>query len=351
MISNYKKTLLSSNSTIKHALEVIDSGAMKIGAIVDHNGKLLGTITDGDIRRALLNGFQFDNSIEEIYCKNPTVCGVNDSKEKIIQVAITKKIYQIPIVDDSGFLIGIEDIDELLKASRRTNKVVIMAGGLGSRLSPLTDNIPKPMLPVGKKPILETVIENFSKYGFVNIFLCVNHKSHAIENYFGDGSSLGVNIEYVHEEMRMGTAGSLSLIRNQLTEPFFVMNADLLTNINFDHMRDFYDNYNADAAMAVREYDTKIPYGVVSVKNEDIISIEEKPTHKFFVSGGIYFLSPVVLDFIPDNSFFDMPNLFEELIKARRKVISFPVREYWLDIGRISDYEKANSDYFSFFES
>lgn len=344
-MNSYKKIILSSTATIRRALEIIDSGSMKIALVADENQKLLGTLTDGDIRRAILGGVGLDDVVETFYNRMPTTCGINDSKEKILQLAVAHKLYQIPVVDGDGIIIGIAEVDELLKAAHRTNKVVIMAGGLGTRLSPLTDSTPKPMLHVGNKPILETIIENFCKYGYTDIILSVSYKSYIIEKYFGDGTAFGVKIEYIHETKRMGTAGALALVRDKLTEPFFVMNGDLLTNINFEHMHDYHVMHDAVATMAVREYDFQVPYGVVNVCDGKITSIEEKPTHKFFVSAGIYMLSAQILEHIPDNEFFDMPTLFEKLISEREKAISFPIREYWLDIGRISDYERANNEY------
>ncbi len=349
-MNNFHKTLLSPTATIREALKIIDSGAMKIALVVDGNQKLLGTLTDGDVRRAILNGCGLDSSIQDVYYKSPTTCGINDSKEKILQLAVAHKLYQIPVIDDEGRIVSIAEVDDLLRPIHRKNKVVLMAGGLGSRLSPLTDTTPKPMLHVGNKPILETIIENFAKYGYTEIIISVNYKSHIIEEYFGDGERFGVEITYIHETKRMGTAGALSLMRDHLSEPFFVMNGDLLTNINFEHMHDYHLSHDAIATMAVREYDFQVPYGVVNVLDGKIVSIEEKPTHRFFVSAGIYMLSPDVLPNIPEDQFFDMPTLFEKLISERHNAVSFPIREYWLDIGRMSDYERANSEYSGVFD-
>ncbi len=349
-MNNFHKTLISPYASIRRALEIIDSGSVKIALIVDDNQKLLGTLTDGDIRRAILSGKGLDDSIEPIYYRKPITCGVNEPKEKILQLAIMNKLYQIPIVDGEGYIVGIAEVDELLKATHHNNKVVLMVGGLGARLSPLTDTTPKPMLHVGNKPILETIIENFSKYGYTDIILSVSYKSHVIQDYFGSGESFGVNIEYIHETKRMGTAGVLSLIRAQLKEPFFVMNGDLLTNVNFEHMHDYHLSYDAIATMAVREYDYQVPYGVVNIHDGKILSIKEKPIQKFFVSAGIYMLSPDILSLIPDDEYFDMPTLFDKIILEKYNAISFPIREYWLDIGRMSDYEKANSEYGDIFQ-
>jgi dTDP-glucose pyrophosphorylase/predicted transcriptional regulator len=348
-MKNYKNILLSTNSTIREALEVIQSGSLKIGVVVDKNEKLIGTVTDGDIRRGLLNNLSLDDVIGSVIFRTPTVCNIEDTKERILEIAVEKKLYQIPIVDNDGKLVGIEEIDELLKPEHKNNKVVLMVGGLGTRLRPLTEKTPKPMLKVGDKPLLETIILNFKKYGFTNILLSVSYKSEIIENYFGDGSKFGVHIEYIHEEKRMGTAGALSLIKEKLNEPFFVMNGDLLTNINFKHMMAYHVLNNSIATMGVREYDFQVPYGVVNLDGINIKSIEEKPVHNFYVSAGIYVLDNKVLDLIPDNKFFDMPTLFEKVIENEMKSISFPIREYWLDIGRMEEFEKANNEYHEVF--
>lgn len=340
---------LNPTSTIREALKVIDSGAMQIAVVVDSENRLLGTLTDGDIRRGLLDGLSIDSSIKDIFFKTPTVAKVSDTKEEILQQALGKKLHQIPIVDDEYRVIGIKEIEELVQPHIKSNIVVLMVGGLGSRLRPLTEDTPKPMLKVGNKPILQTIVEKFAEYGFINIVMCVNYKSHIIQDYFGDGSEFGVNIEYVLEEQRMGTAGALSLLSSVPYEPFFVMNGDLLTNVNFEHLLDYHTSQNATATMGVREYDFQVPYGVVNIEGSRIVSIQEKPTHKFFVSAGIYMLSPEILTMIPQNKFYDMPTLFEALIKEGQKTISFPIREYWLDIGRMEEYERANNEYHGVF--
>jgi len=343
-MKNYKNLLLRESSTIKEALKIIDSGAIKIGVVVNENEKLVGTVTDGDIRRGILNNLSLDDAIDSVVCKTPTVCKIDDSKEKILEIAADKKLYQIPIIDSKGKLVGIEEVDELLKPKYKRSKVVLMTGGLGTRLRPLTNEIPKPMLKVGDKPLLESIILGFKKYGFIEIILSVSYKSEIIENYFGDGSNFGVNIKYIHENKRMGTAGALNYMSELLNEPFFVMNGDLLTNINFEHMMDYHIENSSVATMGVRKYDFQVPYGVVKSKGVDIKSIEEKPVHNFYVSGGVYVLDAQVLDFVPENEFFDMPTLFEKVIDKNLKCISFPIREYWLDIGNHLDFSQAQID-------
>lgn len=345
-MKNIDNIKLSQNSTIKQALEIIDGGAMQIALVVEENNKLIGTLTDGDIRRGLLKGLDLNSTVESIVFKTPTVAKISDSKEEILKVAMALKLHQIPVVCENGRILGIQEIEELIKPRYKANRVVLMVGGLGTRLRPLTNDTPKPMLKVGNKPILQTIVEKFSQYGYTNIIMCVNYKSHIIEDYFKDGSKFGVNIEYIQEEERMGTAGALSLLKDKPTEPFFVMNGDLLTNVNFEHLDSYHSNNNSIGTMCVREYDFQVPYGVVNINNNNkIVSIEEKPVHKFFVSAGIYMLSSEILNYVPLNKFYDMPTLFEKLIKEEKNVLSFPLREYWLDIGRLEEYKKANEEY------
>ena len=345
------KIKLTVNSTIEEALQIIDLGAVKFSIVVDRDDKLIGTLTDGDIRRAILDGKTLDDTIETVYFKEPTVVNVNNTREEIINLCISKKIYQIPVVDDNGRVVSITLLNELLKPEIHPNKVVLMVGGLGTRLRPLTENTPKPMLPVGGKPILQTIVEKFVSYGFVNIVMCVGYKSNMIQDFFENGSKFGASIEYVLEEKRMGTAGALSLLETKPGEAFFVMNGDLLANVNFEYLFKFHLKNNSMATMCVREYDFQVPYGVVNVEKGKILSIEEKPVQKFFVSAGIYMLDPKCIDNIPKNEFYDMPTLFEKLISMQENIVSFPLREYWLDIGRIEEYEKANREYLEVFDA
>ena len=350
-MKDIQKLKLTKKSTIKEALKIIDFGAIRIALVVDEDNRLIGTISDGDIRRAILKNNTLESTIENIYYKTPTVANINDTKEDIVNLCVTNNIYQIPVIDEESRVVTVEVLDKLLKVKEYDNKVVLMVGGLGTRLRPLTDNTPKPMLPVGGKPILQTIVEKFASYGFVNIIMCIGYKSETIQNFFGDGSKFGVKIEYVIEEKRMGTAGALSLLteKQKPKKPFFVMNGDLLTNINFEHLFDFHLKNKSKATMCVREYDFQVPYGVVNIDKGEIVAIDEKPVHKFFVSAGIYMLDETVLDSIPKDEFYDMPTLFELLIENKGKVMSFPLREYWLDIGRLEEYKKANDEYHEVF--
>jgi len=340
---------LGINSTIKDALQTINNGGLQIAIVVDENDALVGTVTDGDIRRGLLNGLDLNSSVSLVVHKSPSIASVGDTKESILKIALAKKLHKIPLVDELGKLVGIEDIEDIIKPVGKTNRVILMVGGLGTRLRPLTQDMPKPMLKVGNKPILQTIVEKFAEYGFVNITMCVNFNASIIRDYFGDGKEFGVNIDYVLEEKRMGTAGALSLLKERPSEPFFVMNGDLLTNVNFEHIFNYHTLHKATATMCVREYDYEVPYGVVKMNDNKITEIAEKPVQKFFVSAGIYMLSPEILDLIPKNEFYDMPTLFEKAIAQGKNVISFPIHEYWIDIGRLEEYQKANEEYAKIF--
>ena len=340
---------LSVNSTIKDALQTINNGGLQIAIVVDQNDSLVGTVTDGDIRRGLLNGLDLNSSVSLVVHKSPSIANVGDTKESILKIALAKKLHKIPLIDELGKLVGIEDIEDIIKPVSKTNKVILMVGGLGTRLRPLTKDTPKPMLKVGNKPILQTIVEKFAEYGFANITMCVNFNAGIIKDYFGDGKEFGVNIDYILEQKRMGTAGALSLLKERPNEPFFVMNGDLLTNVNFEHIFNYHTLNKATATMCVREYDYEVPYGVVKMNDNKIVEISEKPVQKFFVSAGIYMLSPEILDLIPQNEFYDMPTLFEKAISKGKNVISFPIHEYWIDIGRLEEYQKANEEYAKIF--
>lgn len=344
-----KDIKITKNSTIKEALNIIDKGAIRVAIVVDRDDKFLGVIADGDIRRALLRGYALENSIEDIYSKNPITASLYDSRDQIIQKAIKNQVYQIPILDENNHLVKIADISNLLSVGIKRNRVILMAGGLGTRLRPLTRDTPKPMLKVGSRPILETIIRNFVSYGFINITISLNYKGDIIKEYFKNGNAFGANIDYIEENQRLGTAGALSLLKDTPNEPFFVMNGDLLTDINFLQLLDFHYSTNAAATMCVREYDYQIPYGVVETKKDDIVSIVEKPIKKFFVNAGIYVLSPNIFKFIPQDEFFDMPTLFNILIEKQKKVVSYHIKEYWLDIGRMDEYERANREFRNIF--
>ncbi|MDF2684615.1 MAG: putative sugar-phosphate nucleotide transferase [Brevibacillus sp.] len=343
---DWRDMLVSPHTPILHTLEIIDKSARQIALVADENDRLLGTVTDGDIRRGLLKGRALQDSTSLIMNSFPTVASPYETRENILALMKIKKIHQIPIVDEDGRVVHVEVLNDLLRPVRKDNWVVLMAGGLGTRLHPLTYDCPKPLLKVGNKPLLETILQSFIDQGFHRFYLSVKYKAEMIQEHFGDGSKWGVTIRYLEEQDSLGTAGALSLLPEKPAEPFFVMNGDLLTKVNFEQLLDFHKTYQAQATMCVREYDHQVPYGVVRLDRHRLTSIEEKPTQRYFVNAGIYVLSPEILEYIPQRQYFDMPSLFDYVMKdQQQQAIAFPIREYWLDIGRMADFEKANMEF------
>lgn len=348
-MSTWKEVLVLPEVSIREAILVLDESAKQIVLVVDRNNRLLGTVTDGDIRRSILTGISLDDPIQKIMNSDPTVATIDESRESILTAMQRTGLHHIPLVDENHCVIGLETLNELIQSPTKENWVVLMAGGLGSRLSPLTDECPKPMLKVGNKPLLETILENFIEYGFHRFYISVNYMADVVKSYFGDGSRWGVDICYLHEDQRLGTAGALGLLPKKPTEALLVMNGDLLTKVNFKQLLDFHSTHQAQATMCVREYDFQVPYGVVKIDAHRITSIDEKPIQRFFINAGIYVLEPEALDLIPSNTYFDMPLLFNKLIEQQKETVVFPIREYWLDIGQLSDYDRANGEFMRVF--
>ncbi len=344
-MKKWREIVISPDKTIIETMKIIDKSSLQFAVVVDENYRLLGTVTDGDIRRGILRGLRLETSITEVMNVNPVYEKSGKKPFYYKELMRKRKLKQLPIINNSNQIQNILFTEELALAVQKNNTVVLMAGGLGTRLRPLTNDIPKPMLKVGDKPILESIIESFHSFGFSHFILSVNYKKDVIKEYFQDGSHLGIQIDYIEEGKRLGTAGALSLLPEKLKHPFFVMNGDLLTKINYEQLLDFHLETNSLATMCVREYEYQIPYGVIETNHHQLMSIEEKPVHKSFVNAGIYVLSPEVLQYVPQDEFFDMPDLFKRMIENGNGVSAFPLREYWLDIGRIDDYEKANGDF------
>lgn len=344
-MNSWDPVLVTSDKSIREAAQVLDRSGMQIVLVVDDTGRLQGTITDGDIRRGILKSLALDDSVSKIMNPAPTVARIEDTRESILALMQRKQLHQIPVVDQGRKVVGLETLDALIQAQQRPNRVVLMAGGLGSRLRPLTDECPKPMLKVGTKPLLETILENFVEHGFRRFSVSVNYMADVVQGYFGDGSRWGVEIDYLQETRQLGTAGALGLLPKNLSDPLLVMNGDVLTKVNFSHLLDFHTSHRADGTMCVREYEFQVPYGVVNLEGHRLSSIAEKPVQRFFVNAGIYVLEPEALEFIPENARFDMTSLFERLIELRQETAVFPIREYWLDIGQMADYDRANGEF------
>lgn len=338
---------------IVETLRVIDKTALQFALIVTKDNNLLGVVTDGDIRRGILKGLGLYVPVAEVMNTKPVVANVNQEKKYVANIMRKFGLHHIPVVDENNVLVNLYTLEDLLYKKTRDNVVILMAGGLGTRLRPLTDKIPKPLLKVGNKPILETIIENFIDSGFHRFYLCVNYKSEMIEKHFGDGSRFGVEINYIHEKKRMGTAGALYLLPEKLLEPAIVMNGDLLTKVDFGEFIDFHKEKQAAATMGVREYSYQVPYGVIDYNGTEIVQIREKPSQQYLVNAGMYVLSPETLAYVREEKYLDMPDLFNRLIEGKEKTTVYPIREYWMDIGRIDDFEQAQKDYedvFSFQE-
>lgn len=344
-LSLWQKICVSPGSSIRQAIEVMDAGSMQIVLVADAANRLLGTVTDGDIRRGILRGLGVDDPVDSVMNRESTVARVGDDQEQMLAIMRLKHLHQLPVLDQDNSIVGLQTLDELVQLPRRENVVVLMAGGLGSRLRPLTDDCPKPMLQVGNKPLLETILCNFVEHGFRKFLVSVNYMADKVVAHFGNGAKWGVEIEYLHETQRLGTAGALGLIRERSELPMIVMNGDILTKVNFQQLLDFHVSHKAKATMCVREYDFQVPYGVVKLNHHRIVGIDEKPVQRFFVNAGIYVLNPDVLEVIPRNSFFDMPTLFENVAASGNETAAFPIREYWLDIGQMADYDRANGEF------
>ena len=344
-MKNWKESIILPSTTVEYARHIIDESSMHLAIVVDEQNKLMGIVTESDLRKGILKHIQFDNCITKIMNATPKTGLVTDGKDKVIQFFEETNLMHLPILDNNGVLVNVEYFDEHLLISKQDYWVVIMAGGMGNRLKPLTEDTPKAMLKVGTKPILERIITSCIDSGFKKIYLAVNYHSEMIEDYFGDGSAWGIEIGYLREKKRMGTAGALSLLPEKPLKPFLVINGDLLTELSFQDLINFHLEHKAFATMCIREYEFSVPFGVVKIKKNEIERIDEKPVHKFFVNAGIYILEPEVLQLVPDNTFLDMPDLLKWIVKKNEIAVVFPVREYWLDIGRIDDYNRANGDF------
>lgn len=344
-MKEWKQILITQEITIRDTLQIIDASAMQIALVVDNESHLLGTVTDGDIRRGILKGVNLDDPVKKIMNPHPTVAKSYERRDIVLAVMKLKRLNHIPVIDDDGRVSNVETLQDLIQADVKENIVVIMAGGLGTRLRPLTDDCPKPLLKVGGKPVLETILENFMEYGFRKFYLSVNYKADMIKKYFGNGNRWGIEIDYIYEDKQLGTAGALSLLPEKTDQPLLVMNGDLLTKVNFQQFIDFHSMHQAQATMCVREYQFQVPYGVVKIDQSRLTGIDEKPVKKFFVNAGIYIIEPKVLKLIPCNEYFDMPSLFTKIINGGGETAAFPIREYWMDIGQLNDYERANVEF------
>lgn len=343
-MKDWKKAAVAPGASIRETLRVIDLSVTQVALVVDADGHLKGTVTDGDVRRGLLRGLSLDQPVELVTNVHPTVAHAGDDAATIQRIMRERSISQLPLLDDQGRVMSLQLLKEYLALPKYDNLVVLMAGGLGTRLKPLTETCPKPLLQIGGKPILQIILESFRSQGFRKFAISVNYKAEMIESHFGDGSEHGVEISYIREPSRLGTGGALRLLPELPGKPIIVMNGDLLTKVNFGHLLDYHAKFKAKATICVREYDMKVPFGIVQVQGDHLLDLQEKPVQRFFVNAGIYVLEPEVISHIPEDTAYDMPTLFQELSAKGERPAVFPIREYWLDIGQMDDYERAMED-------
>ena len=337
----WQRAILPINASIGQAIRNLDQVAIKIVMIVSETGVLEGTISDGDIRRGLLKGLDLNSSIAGVIHRNAIVVPPEMEYELVMQLMIANKIHQIPVVDGQHQVVGLHIWDEMVSTPIRHNTMVIMAGGMGTRLRPHTENCPKPMLLVAGKPILEHIIDRAKLEGFKHFVLAIHYLGHMIESYFGNGESLGVQIDYLHEESPLGTAGALGLLNPLPTAPFIVTNGDVITDIQYGELLDFHIRHGATATMAVRAHEWQHPFGVVKTSGIEIIGFEEKPIARSHINAGVYALDPVALNFMRQHTHCDMPTLFELLQDKVLRTVAYPMHEPWLDVGSPSDLIKA----------
>ena len=338
------QAILPESSTIGQAIQNLDKFGLKIILVVDKANKLTGTVSDGDIRRGLLNGLDLKNPITRLANPNALVVPPEMSRDMVMQLMVANKIQQIPVVDSEQKIVGLHMWDEMSTLPNRANLMVIMAGGKGTRLMPHTQNCPKPMVLVAGKPMLEHIIERGKLEGFNHFVLAIHHLGHLIEDHFGNGESLGVKIDYLREQSPLGTAGALSLLNPKPEAPFVVTNGDVITDIRYGELLDFHNRYKASATMAVRVHEWQHPFGVVKTKGVEVIGFEEKPIARSHINAGVYALSPEVLNELKTEVKCDMPLLFERLQSKAKSTVAYPMHEPWLDVGKPEDLIQANTD-------
>lgn len=337
------RALLPSTATIKEAIYNLDQVAIKIVLVIDAEGKLEGTISDGDIRRGLLRGLQMSSQIAPVVHTNPIVVPPDMTRETVMQLMVANKIQQIPVVDEQRRVVGLHQWDQITIPQARANMMVIMAGGKGTRLRPHTDTCPKPLLPIAGKPMLEHIIENAKHEGFSKFIISINYLGEMIVDHFGSGERWDAHIDYVREDSPLGTAGALGLLAPIPTEPFVITNGDVITDIRYGELLEFHKRCNASATMAVRVHEWQNPFGVVQTNGVEIIGFEEKPVVRSHINAGVYALSPDVLGLLAPHVHCDMPTLFERAKAQGLQTVAYPMHEPWLDVGRPTDLALADT--------
>jgi dTDP-glucose pyrophosphorylase len=344
-MNHWESILVPPDTKFEDAIAALDRAGLRIVLIVDADRRLLGTLTDGDVRRALLKHVPLDVPVRQVMFASPFSAPRDWTKERILALIEKHGLLHVPIVDGAGRVVGLETLHGLLQKRHKDNPVFLMAGGFGTRLQPLTNSCPKPLLKVGEKAILELIVDNFVTAGFHRFFISTHYMPEMIRDHIGDGSRWGVSVRYVHEDVPLGTAGGLGLLpHEEIEQPLIMMNGDLLTNLNFHNLIAFHQDHHGIATMCVREYEHRVPYGVIQSNGHRIYSMEEKPVHRFFINAGIYLLSPELVKSVRPGTRIDMPALLEQQIAEGKQVNMFPIHEYWLDIGQMEDFQRAQNE-------
>lgn len=344
MKATLSEIVIPPSKTILETLECIDNSALRVVLVVDEKHKLLGIVTDGDIRRGILKRLSLDTPISEVMMPNPVTASSSLTRREMLALMQSKNLLTLPLVDD-GELVGLATLQSLLAPKKHDNPVFLMAGGFGTRLRPLTDNCPKPLLKVGTRPMLEIILRHFIRYGFHKFYISTHYLPEMIREHFKDGSEWGVSIQYIHEESPLGTGGALGLLPDDIGDlPLIMMNGDILTNMDFEKLLEYHQNHNADATMCVREYQYKVPYGVVEGSAGCIERMVEKPVQYFNVNTGIYVINSDIVSRVQKDQAIGMPTLLEKEIAMGNKVMMYALNEYWLDIGQMEDYKRAQND-------
>ncbi|MBJ7483590.1 nucleotidyltransferase family protein [Brevundimonas sp.] len=336
--------LLGPDDTLLTAIERMDGVRRKLLVVVDEDRHLLGTLTDGDIRRGLMRRIEMDAAVRQVMNLDPVALRTGGSEAEAVRRLSDRGVQLAPMLDAEERVIGLYP-DAIGISATRDTLVVIMAGGRGVRLAPLTQNCPKPMLKVAGRPLLETIIERLRDQGFWRFRLAVNYLAEMIEDHFGDGSAMGIEIRYLREDHPRGTAGALALLEEPLDGPMLVMNGDLLTRMSFSDLIDFHTDLGAQASLCVREHAFQAPHGVAEIEGSRLVSLREKPTFRWQANAGVYCLDPSVLARVPAQGPYDMPELLAALAADGETVGAYPIHEYWLDIGRPPDFENAQTEF------
>lgn len=346
MSYKWKNILIHESDSVLDALNVINHECFRAGLVINKDETLAGIVTDGDVRRGILNGYSLNAPVSEVMNKNPTTMPVNSSTDELIEVMTRLDLMAMPLVDDENRVAGLQTLHDTLIKPVYENPVFIMAGGFGTRLRPLTNCCPKPMLKVGEKPMLETMILNFKHAGFHNFYISTHYLPDVIQQHFGNGDQYDVSITYVHEDSPLGTGGALGLLPEVMSDlPMVLINGDVLTSVDFSKVLKFHNDNHAAATMCVRLFEYQIPYGVIESCGAKITGMTEKPIQKFLINAGIYILGRDIVKSVNKNECIDMPSLLERSITEGKNILEYSTEEYWLDVGRIDDFKKAQIDF------